>query len=168
MNYYVKTMLSAYRSIPRIQAEIDELIKEKSLICYAQNQSTHELFDGIINLIHQKNLMGDLKALIDGTLKNLEDEEKKLIDHKYFKRQNFQNDLFNFCERTYFRKQHKVAREIEYYLTSRGFTSEWFNNNFGDMNWIKSINNRILCEEEKNKKSAVKKPKLISLGCISA
>ena len=118
--------------------------------------------------ILRKEKIEKLRNTIDEALERLTEEERFLLELRYFRRKG---RLKQFCqkvdlkeigsERAYFRKQAKLQNKLEGILKCRGFTEEKFRKEYGEFEWLMSVCRFI--EQGKEKNAAGRERSLVGL-----
>ena len=162
--YYAKTVLYAYMNIDAVKDQIDELVEKRALSSMSDFSPAIKQCERIINLSCQKILLDRLKTVTEDILYGLSDEEKTLLDYKYFKSKpkDYYND-FDTESRTYFRHQIKVAEKFARSLSKRGYDDAWFEQNLLSTDFFKELLKRVIEHEKacyKNKPKTIKKEAL--------
>lgn len=149
---YVKIILTSYPSLDRLILALRESINLRCRKSFYFAESTEKLCSKIIEKKNTLDKLINLKRMLDILFSRLSEEEKDLIYLKYFEIEPKNN--FAFTMRTYFRKQHKLLKKIEKYLSYLGIDEQSFRANFMGMTFFKLI--EIKCELIKRKKGATK------------
>lgn len=157
MENYLKAALYVYPKLERIERDCEEHIRNKAFMSYDYRETTENLSVYLAEEILKKEKIETLRNTIDEALERLTEEEKFLLELRYFRRKV---RLKEFCrkidikkigsERAYFRKQAKLQNKIEGILKCRGFTEEKFRKEYGEFDWLMSVCRFIEQGKEKN------------------
>ena len=130
--------------------------------------TTEKLSVYLAEEILRKEKIEKLRNTIDEALERLTEEERFLLELRYFRRKG---RLKQFCqkvdlkeigsERAYFRKQAKLQNKLEGILKCRGFTEEKFRKEYGEFEWLMSVCRFI--EQGKEKNAAGRERSLVGL-----
>ena len=157
---YAKTVLYVYPNIMNIVKQIDEVVEKKALSsmddyspCLAQCEKISEYTRQKINFLI-------LKRVCDRIMSKLSDEEKTLLEYKFFKRKKREEfDGFDFSSRTYFRKQIRLAEKFARLLIKGGIKEENFAEDYLASEFMRDLYKRVGEQEKlirKNKSAAEK------------
>lgn len=165
---YLKAALYVYPRLERIERDWEEHIKNKAFMSYDYRVTTEKLSVYLAEEILRKEKIEKLRNTIDEALERLTEEERFLLELRYFRRKG---RLKQFCqkvdlkeigsERAYFRKQAKLQNKLEGILKCRGFTEEKFRKEYGEFEWLMSVCRFI--EQGKEKNAAGRERSLVGL-----
>ena len=146
-NEWAKTLLVAYRFLPRFCKAIDKQIKE---LGYGSNYVSSSSYsfcdinyvaDRIIKLSDKKVDYINLKICVERALKGLNKNLSKILILKYIYQMST-NEITNLLSmniRTYFRKVIKAITEFKSKLSEIGYNYENFVELISEDNWIKDL-----------------------------
>ena len=160
MANYEKTVLYIFPEIDKIVARVDEKFKEKVFSSKRDNSPALEQCNELIKLTEVKSALLIIKAIVGDWVKRLTDEERAMVEYKYFgKKSNLA--VVDIHKRQYYRKQSKLASSLLFFLEKKGVTSEWFDKKLLHLSFIKEISRRVDLREKTFEKARVQ---LISTG----
>ena len=152
---YVKAMLYAYPHLSRIGEGYGDHIKNKAVLSHDGRVSTERLMEYLAGEILQKQKAEELKTILDKILSSLSDEEKLLLDARYFGKIDGVRRIFAavkagladekyratplWSERTYFRKQNALLKKIALRLKAQGVGEKEFLNDFAAVDGVSHI-----------------------------
>lgn len=154
---FVKVLLYTYPHLESIIGDIDKLVCLKAYTSFGT--SCERAAEKIIDTIDKKRRLLNLKVVLDDLILKLNDEEKWLLEHKYFRRRKFIKKYLGcttvtFSERTYFRKQNRLLSKLSWLLSLKGMSEEWFLDNYSDIDWFSSFYKRIKSEQKTAQKAS--------------
>ncbi len=148
MSYYEKTILTCYTSLSSMIEQIENVIKKRARNSFYDFQSTEIIANKILALCNVRFDLIDLKQRTESCLEKLNEEDRTLIEYKYFQILP-KDENFDHTSRNYFRKQIRALDRFSKILTSQGITKEWFDNKYMKISYISSLYNKIVKEEGK-------------------
>lgn len=135
---YAKAVMYAYPLLKSVENDYDQYIRNKALLSYKC-----EAFAAawtIAKRIEEKQSLVWLRGRVDKLLKGLNETEIALVEARYFGKRKADNlCVSTVCERSYFRKQERLAKKIACALSALGVTQEVFDQRFAKMDIFQSI-----------------------------
>ena len=137
---YAKAVMYAYPLLKSVEKDYDQYIENKALLSYKC-----EAFAAawtIAERIQEKRSLVWLRSRVDKLLKGLTETERVLVEMRYFGKKKADKETISVsagCERSYFRKQNRLAKKIACGLSELGVTQEVFDNAFAKMDIFQSI-----------------------------
>ncbi len=148
MCFYGKAMLTSYNNLDSVIKQIENLIIKKAKASFYNLNSTLALSNELISLGEVRLDLIELKEVIDETLSKLNEEDRVLLEYKYFNVvPNIEN--FDHTSRNYFRKQIKAINRFNLKLQSLGYTENWFFNKYLKIAFINGAYQKAVSEEGK-------------------
>ena len=142
MKDYQKVLLYAYPKLGRIAEEIGQIVRAKACASVMGRETALACAENLIGYNFLREQLLFLKDELDGLLANLTREEQFLLEYKYFRRKKelaaFADVRLSCSERTYFRRQQRLARAVNAELVRRGLTEEWFFEAFSGVSFFMS------------------------------
>ena len=130
MKDYQKVLLYAYPKLERMAEDIGQIVLAKARASVMGRETALACAEKLIRYNFLRGQILFLKDELDGMLSCFSREERFLLEYKYFRRKReliAYADLRLSCsERTYFRRQQRLARAVNAELVRRGLTEEWF------------------------------------------
>lgn len=149
MEMRIKTALYAYPQLGRIGRDYEEHIKNKALLSYGSRMSTEKLTEYLAEEIVRRQNADRLKNLLERVLLKLSEEEKTLLDVRYFGKADRVRRLFaawraGLCklpfkpwsERNYYRKQARLLKKITGLLKVEGLDEKTFDEGCLDIEYV--------------------------------
>lgn len=148
MCFYGKAMLTSYKNLDSVIKQIENLIVKKAKGSFYNLGSTVTLSNELITLGEVRLDLIELKEVIEETLSKINEEDRVLLEYKYFKIiPNIEN--FDHTSRNYFRKQVKAINRFNLKLQSLGYTEEWFFKKYIKIAFINGAYQKAVSEEGK-------------------
>lgn len=133
---YVKVYLYAYPQLEGLAEAESRSAENRALLSFRGASGALEAAEKVVESIFAARELLALKADLDGCLSLLSEEERFLLEYKYFRRRSAlgarAERVFGCSERSYFRKQNAVLNKTAACLISRGRTERDFLERFGD------------------------------------
>ena len=142
MYYYEKTILTCYKSITPITNQLENLIVKKAKNSFYDYTPCINLAENILKLVNARLDLLELKFLTEEGIKKLNEEDKILIEYKYFKiKPEFEIDT---TSRKYFRHQVRALKRFGDAIRSLGVSEEYFKNKYLNINYINNVYKKII------------------------
>ena len=132
MRNYAKAIFYAYPFLKNIDKEYDEHVFNRAVLSYRNDFSAERIALYIAGEIVEKQTLQWVKSTVDEIVRQLTDEERTLVEIRYFgkrrkiRRQRVGGGAGALSERTYFRKQSKLADKLGGMLTQKGIGEKFF------------------------------------------
>ena len=149
MEMRVISALYAYPQLERIGRDYEEHVKNKALLSYGNKMETEKLAEYLAIEIVRRQNVAKLKEELDSVIAKLNEEEKTLLDVRYFGKADRVRRIFaaqkaGLCklpykvwsERTYYRKQSRLLQHIVAQLKAKGWTEESFDNDYLEIEFV--------------------------------
>ena len=138
---YQAVLLYVYPKLERIEEHIGQLVEAKARASYAGKESTEACAKKMIEYLCIKDCFAQVRASLSEILAALSREERYLLEYKYFRRKRVLEGEFagmccSFAERTYYRRQRRLAEKLNGELIRRGMDEAWFMRTFGDVPYM--------------------------------
>ena len=147
---YVKAVLYIYPRLGRLAEEYWEHILTSAVRSHLRSE-TEKAAEYLAEEIFKKEAIERLKARVDGILAKLSEEEKFLLELRYFGRKK-NVEAFgrqkSGSERSYYRRQEKLLSKVEGLFAAAGLTEGEFFREYGRFGWITAICRRIGSKEK--------------------
>ncbi|MBR5192097.1 MAG: hypothetical protein IKW33_01640 [Clostridia bacterium] len=144
-NYYAKTLLYAYPNLISLTEQIDELVEKKAFASMGIFSPALFQCEQILGLTNQKQIIINVKIILDKVLEKFSLDELDCFSYKYFKnkpKEYFKN--FDASSRGYFRKQIKLINLFSKRLEYCGIDDDWFIKNCLNIDFFKELYKRVL------------------------
>lgn len=154
---WAKTLLSAYRFVPKVVEEVDEIIAEHALKssgfgCSSFAQlSTFSQIDKMVKLTDLKDRAIFIKSYIDDILSKISPLKQELLSEIFFENKKVTKVVMNgqFSSRTYYRKIQQALDDFERIMEKNKYSVKDFEKDYKNDVWILRIQAKFL-----NKKAA--------------
>ena len=163
MKDYQKTMLFLYPRLKRFAEDIGQYARAKAIASSLGREDTEATVQALIDCAHAQRCSGQLKALLDGVLGELTEEERLLLEYKYFRRRTKACGVpFGFSPRTYYRRQLRLERRLNAKFLQRGMDEGWFLRTFGSIPAVRQVLGHV---RERRERALVDKRLRCGLEC---
>lgn len=126
---FVKAILYVYPAMGALADAARTAAENKALLSYRSRFDAMHDLEAVAEEVFLGERLDSLKNLTDRVLTRLSEEERFLLEYRYFRRKKmlarFGQELF-CSERNYFRKQERLLRKIAAQLSLNGVTEEYF------------------------------------------
>ena len=134
MKKYVKIILYTYPLLKRVEKDYEEHIANKALLSYDGRWTAEQTAEYLAKEIIEMHRLEWLKEKVKCVLKALTEEEKVLLEIKYFGNKRKLKSLLKkeipsavkWTERSYFRRQKRLEERLGALFTGVGLTEEKF------------------------------------------
>ena len=134
---YANVLISAYPNLGSvIKTENDNYLRRCLNSAYF-NEPVETFTEKLLSMIAEKQKLIDLKCKLDVLFSRLTDEEKALILFKYTGK--VPENKFCFSLRTYFRKQKRLQKKIETFLSYLNITEDVFEREYKNIRYFKIL-----------------------------
>ena len=161
MELRVKTVLYAYPQLDRISRDYEEHVKNKAMLSYGSKMTTERLAEYLAAEIVRRQSVDKLKGSVERVLLTLTEEEKALLDTRYFGkidkvRRAFAAQRAGLCnlpykpwsERTYYRKQARLLKKLMGLLHAEGLEEKVFDEEYMEIDYIALLYQYLLAGKE--------------------
>lgn len=141
MKDYQKVILLLYPKMGRLIEDIGQIVEAKARASYNGAECAERCVKKLLDYIYVRDELFFLKQQTDEIVESLGREERYLLEYKYFRRKRvLEGEFSDFClntsERTYFRRQQRLAARFNAALVARGLDEAWFLRTFGKVPYI--------------------------------
>ena len=124
---YAKTILYAYPKFDMLLDVFDDLAEKKAISAFGDTRPCDELGSEILEITAKKDEIVKLRVDCDFIINRLSQEERTLLDYKYFKEKPIETySLVDVSDRNYYRKQIRLATKFGVILGKIGYTDAYF------------------------------------------
>lgn len=125
-NDYVKVLLYAYPSLPRIAEAVGTGAENKAFLSFRAYGSAFGIAERVVEEILVKNNLERVYCALREAVSRCTDQEKFLLEYKYFRRKRELKDCDEsaLSERTYYRRQQRLLKKIAEQLAAQDWTEE--------------------------------------------
>lgn len=154
MKAYQKVMLLLYPKLERMAEDIRKIVNALACSC-GGFEAAEQSVERVIGYLYARNCFLTMKAELDEVIAQLGREERYLLEYKYFRRRRvlageFADLCMDCSERTYFRRQNRLADKFNALLLRRGLSEEWFRDTFADVPYIMAALEKVESGGEKS------------------
>ena len=132
----------------RIAADYGEHIRHRAIFSY-ENRTAERAAEYLAEEILKKRAIEALKERVDAALKKLNDEERFLLEVRYFGRKKKLREFLEAgterpgSERSYYRKQERLLKKVISAFSGVGLTEEAFFREYRGFGWMMSACRQI-------------------------
>ncbi len=132
---YAKVFLYAYPWLDALSDAMAQSAENKALLSYRAMCSAEEAASGVVREYAMQAAVGEVAVQMERIVQSMDDEEKYLLEYKYFRRGDRlaggRRVTFPYSSRTYFRKQEALAAKVARLLEDLGWSDRRFAAVFG-------------------------------------
>ena len=147
MENIVKAVLYTYTKLNTIEKDYEEHIQNRAILSHRYKGSVEALTEYLAGEVIRRHRLAELKSLLDKIIARLSDEEKLLLQLRYFgkirraksgEKESFVEvtralkdelvEKFKWSERSYYRKQNRLLKKLVAEFNRVGLTKESFEN----------------------------------------
>lgn len=133
---YAKVILYAYPHLEALAEAMGQSAENRALLSFKSAESTLAVAERIAESLAVKRRLLLLKEAADGAVGACTEEERFLLEYKYFRRrrelrERFSGAAVSCSERNYFRRQGALLKKMVSELGRRGWTERAFREAFG-------------------------------------
>jgi hypothetical protein len=158
MENCVKAVLYTYPKLRIIQKDYEEHIQNRAILSYRYKGSVETLTEYLAQEVIRRHRLADLKNTLDKIFQNLTDEEKLLLQLRYFgkirRAKNGEKESFSevtkalkqefvenlkWSERSYYRKQNRLLKKLIAEFNRVGLNKESFENEWLDYEFLRAV-----------------------------
>ncbi|MGN1053219.1 MAG: hypothetical protein ACI4SH_07520 [Candidatus Scatosoma sp.] len=148
---YIKTALYVYPALKAAAKEVGEHVKRKACLSYGDRLSCEALTEYLLGQIDTKERLETLFYTIGGALDELSDQEKFLLQVRYFGGKNkvisaySDEEIQKLCgsRRSYYRRQEKLVKKIGERFLRKGLNEEKFYSEYGSIELIRRVDRAL-------------------------
>jgi len=158
---YAKVILYAYPLLKTVGEDYATHIRNKAMLSYNSRLSTESLAEYLAGEIIEKNRLEWLKNTMERILAKLTNEERTLLDIRYFGKTKKLRDFLKgqaenregggtgCSERMYFRRQSRLAEKIGAMLFYAGITQKTYDEQFKNLAIFRKIHTFVEAGKDK-------------------
>lgn len=141
---YAKAVLYSYSNLDKLCDAIDRHIEQRAISSLDNCSPAIEQYEKIATCMAHKDLIIDLKAVVDLILPVFSEEERNYIDYKYFRKKVRDGEANpEFKTRSYYRKQVKLAEKFAKWLKLHGIDDERFEKKYLEIDFFKQLIRKV-------------------------
>lgn len=122
--------------LEELEEAVSVSVRNKALLSYRSPFSAEEAAACVAAEVFVRQSVSSLRETLDGIVGGLTEEEKLLLEYKFFRRKQYLPKgrvSFPFSERSYFRRQDALLNKIAALLLAAGWTERRFEEETGDL-----------------------------------
>lgn len=152
---YAKAVLYAYPLLKTVGEDYAVHIRNRAVLSYESSLTTEQLAEYLAGEIIEKNRLQWLKNTVKTIIDKLTDEERTLLDIRYFGQTKKLRDFLNgqarkgCSERTYFRLQSRLAEKLGAMLFYAGVTQKLYDEEYKNMDIFRKIHKFVEAGKDK-------------------
>ena len=148
MKEYQAVILLLYPRLKRVAADIAQVVEAQATASFWGRESAEECVERLLAYTRMRQVFLDLAARVEEALSSLTREERYLLEYKYFRRRKVlvqeYGDLSLCCsQRTYYRKQGRLALRVNALFVRAGMTQAWFDRELASIPYVASALERL-------------------------
>lgn len=144
---YEKTLLYLYPHLDKMSAALDTSLRTQAVLSYRRRESAEALVERLLLSDFQSAFLLQTKAELDGLLGAFPQEDRFVLEYRYFRRKRYmrvyEREAFRMSLRTFYRRQHRVLQKFSAALHRRGMDEKWFLDNFSQMDWAMRVYEKV-------------------------
>ena len=148
---YIKTALYVYPALKAAAKEVGEHVMRKACLSYGDRLSCEALTEYLLGQIDTKDRLETLFYTIGNALDELSDQEKFLLQVRYFGGKNkvisaySDEEIQKLCgsRRSYYRRQEKLVKKIGERFMRKGLDEEKFYSEYGSIELIRRVDRAL-------------------------
>lgn len=148
---HAKAILYVYPMMGALAEAVRTAAENKALLSYRSRSSALHDLEAVAEEIFLGERLDSLKEVLDGIVSRLSEEERFLLEYRYFRRKKilkrYGTELC-YSERSYFRKQERLLRKISAKLAASGVTREYFLEAFANSGCLMKVYRAVACGGE--------------------
>lgn len=152
MKDYQKVLLYAYPKLGRVAEDIGQIVRAKALASCFGRDSARVCAEKMIQYNFLRDQLLFLKGEMDALFAELCREERFLLEYKYFRRKQelaqYADLRLQYSERTYYRRQQKLARTVNALFLRKGLSEQWFFEAFSRVPFFMAALEKVRCGGE--------------------
>ena len=161
MENYAKVVLYAYPLLKTVGDDYAVHIRNKAVLSYESRLTTQQLAEYLAGEIIEKNRLEWLKSTVEKVIAKLTDEERTLMDIRYFGKTKKLRDFFKgqaqkrknggvgCSQRMYFRRQRRLADKLGAMLFYAGITQKVYDEQFKNMGIFRKLHQFVEMGKDK-------------------
>ena len=140
---YQELILFLYPRLGRAAEDIGEVVEAKALASVSGRECAERCAERLLAYLHMRDCFLAVKAAVEEVAAALTEEERYLLEYKYFRRKpnlegEFAGTGLRCSLRTYYRKQERLARRVNALFLRAGLTEAWFAANLAGLPFFAS------------------------------
>lgn len=140
-----RTILTAYRSLPRFASCIEKCTTEAAMSGFSYTGDAMQLYRKILRFNQRKEGLINLKVIVEKALGDLKPKMVEILRLKYFKQMSFAAiaQSCGVCIRTVFRRYAAAIEGFTEVLQRRGYNANWFEERYRSEPFIAGLYDKI-------------------------
>ena len=149
-----------------VDKDYEEHIKNKAVLSYDSRKTAEQLAEYIAGEIIVKRNLRRLKSDLEKVLDKLNEEEKRLVEIRYFGKRKQLREFFkskdgsdSWSEGKYFRRQKRLGEKVAAMMCSVGITKERYQSEFANVEIFQKLARFV--EKGRDEKISVEERRLV-------
>ena len=143
MKDYQEVILFLYPRLERAAEDIAQIVEAGALASVSGKESAERCAGRLLGYLQTRECFLAVRDAVDGMRAQLSEEERFLLEYKYFRRKGVLQGEFRSMDldcslRTYYRKQDRLARRMNALFLRAGLTETWFAETLGGLPFFAS------------------------------
>ena len=140
---YQEVILFLYPRLERAAEDIAQIVEAGALASVSGKESAERCAGRLLGYLQTRECFLAVRDAVDGMRAQLSEEERFLLEYKYFRRKGVLQGEFRGMDlhcslRTYYRKQDRLARRMNALFLRAGLTETWFAETLGGLPFFAS------------------------------
>lgn len=140
-NCYVKAVLYAYPKLGAVADAIAQGAENRALLSYRSSLGSLDLMESIAGDFLLAEELRSLHSFLTRALSRLSEEERFMLEYKYFRRKSvlsseFSKTRLSCSRRAYFRRQNILLEKLVLFFSAVGFTERNFLSRFSSCDFL--------------------------------
>ena len=140
---YQEVILFLYPRLERAAEDIAQIVEAGALASVSGKESAERCAGRLLGYLQTRECFLAVRDAVDGMRAQLSEEERFLLEYKYFRRKGVLQGEFRSMDldcslRTYYRKQDRLARRMNALFLRAGLTETWFAETLGGLPFFAS------------------------------
>lgn len=136
---YVKALLYAYPKLSEVAEAVACAAENRAALSYRSNMDTLSLAESIAEEFLLSHRLMRLKELLDGAVSSFGEEERLLLEYRYFRRKSHLEGHTVRTDRSYFRRQATLLCRMAFTLMAMGLTRAAFFEMFSSCEFLMKL-----------------------------
>ncbi len=160
---YVKIILYTYPFLKTVEKDYEEHIAIRALLSYENGKTAEQTAEYLAKEIIEMHRLEWLKGKVECALQKLSDEEKLLVEIKYFGNKRKLKALLKkeipskreWTERSYFRRQKRLEERLDTLFKAIGITEDKYRKELADLDVVVKVAKAVERQERRKNQPSV-------------
>ncbi|MBQ2717211.1 MAG: hypothetical protein IJF75_01255 [Clostridia bacterium] len=151
---YEDVLMQLYPRLTVVSEQLQQKIMRLAIRSFSSFKTADNCADKILKVVESKKKIDELHYLLTQVIKRLSEEEKAIFNYRYYNYRSI--DGFDYCSRSYYRKQNNAFSRLRELLNFIGLTEDSFYKNYANIPCVKVIIENHSAKKKKLSLSYVK------------